>query len=581
MFARVITSKGNQYLNIIETYREGKKVKQKVVANLGRVDELKISSIEKLAQKLLDIVDSPKSVDDSPTPNIEELERYNYGFVIYRNIWNRLGLDDILDSLVVNKNISYDFKNVIFSMVVDRLLKPKSKLALFGNKEDYLAINDELQLNHIYRALDILSTHKITIEQALFDKNKNLFNISTDIVFYDVTTFYYESKEENDLKKFGYSKDGKFGDVQVVMGLLIDKNGLPIGYELFSGNTFDSKTMLRVLDNLKGKFNLENVVIVADRGLNSKINLKYIKEAGYDYLMASKIKSISKSMKDKILDKKSYTNIIKASDSEEGLYAYKSLEYDNVVKYDEESIDKDTGEVTTQKQTITLKEKLVCTYSDKRARKDYHDRARGLEKANKIIQANQKSSIISTRSHKKYIQKINNQEDENCSDFAMGMDWLKIKEQQRYDGFYAITTSKLDLDPFEVIQNYRNLYKIEDSFRVLKSTFNTRPIFHHKEDRIEAHFIICFLAFMIERDLEIRLKKSKSFQEQTITPNRVREALNSLELSKIKVDNKTLYMKSNHSNNKDKLKFAKNIMRFLHIKQLKNLSTKEELAYLF
>ena len=128
-----ITSKGNQYLNIIETYREGKKVKQKVVANLGRVDELKISSIEKLAQKLLDIVDSPKSVDDSSTPNIEELERYNYGFVIYRNIWNRLGLDTILDSLVEDRNISYDFKSVVFTMVVDRLLKPKSKLALFDN----------------------------------------------------------------------------------------------------------------------------------------------------------------------------------------------------------------------------------------------------------------------------------------------------------------------------------------------------------------------------------------------------------------------------------------------------------------
>ena len=579
MFARVITSKGNQYLNIIETYREGKKVKQKVVANLGRVDELKISSIEKLAQKLLDIVDSPKSVDDSSTPHIEELERYNYGFVIYRNIWNRLGLDTILDSLVEDRNISYDFKSVVFSMVVDRLLKPKSKLALFDNKEDYFNINDELQLNHIYRALDILSANKITIEEALFAKNKNLFNISTDIVFYDVTTFYYESKEENDLKKFGYSKDGKFGDVQVVMGLIIDKNGMPIGYELFSGNTFDSKTMVRVLDNLKGKFNLENVVIVADRGLNSKINLKYIKEAGYDYLMASKIKSISKSMKEKILDKSSYSNIIKASDSDEGLYAYKTIEYDNVVKYDEESINSDTGEVTTQKQSITLKEKLVCTYSDKRARKDYYDRARGLEKSNKIIQENQKSSLTSTRSHKKYIQKISKDND-NCNNFAMGMNWMKIKEQQRYDGFYAITTSKLDLNPLEVIQNYRNLYKIEDSFRVLKSTFNTRPIYHHTERRIEAHFIICFLAFMIERDLEIRLKKSKSFQEQTITPNRVREALNSLELSKIKVDNKTLYMKSNHSNNKNKLKFAKNIMRFLHIKQLKNLSTREDLLCL-
>lgn len=578
MFARVVTSKGNRYLNIIESYRDGKKTKQRVIANLGRVDKLEIDSIERLAEKLLSVVESEKKIEQTSTPNIEELDRYNYGYVVYRKLWNRFKLDKILDKLVVDKKIKYDFKSVVFSMVVDRLMKPKSKLALIENKEDYFHINDELQLNHIYRGLDILAANKIEIEEALFNQNKTMFNISTDIVFYDVTTFYYESKNENDLKKFGYSKDGKFGDVQIVMGLMIDKNGLPIGYELFTGNTFDSKTMVKVLDNLKEKFNLDKVIIVADRGLNSKINLKYIKDAGYDYLMAVSIKSLNKKMKDAILDKKSYTNILATEDSEDGLYAYKTLEYDNVVKYEEEITNSDTGEVSRTKEEITLKEKFVCTYSDKRARKDQYDRGRGLDKANTIILNNQKSSLTTTRSFKKFIQKES--KEDNCNEFIMGMDWMKIKEQQRYDGFYAITTSKLDLDPMEIIQNYRNLHKIEDSFRVLKSTFNTRPIFHHKEQRIEAHFIVCFIAFMLERDLEIRLKKSKSFTTYTITPERIKEALNSLELSKIKVDNKTLYMKSNHSNGKKKLKFAKEIMRFLQIKQLKNISTREELLCL-
>ena len=577
MFARVITSKGKEYLNIIENYRDGKKVKQRVVANLGRVDKLNINSIENLAEKLLKIVESKKRLTNSIEPQIEELDRYNYGYVVYRNIWNRFKLDDILDKLVEDKNITYDFKSVIFSMVIDRLLKPKSKLALFNNKEDYFNINNELQLNHIYRSLDILADKKIDIEEALFNRNKNLFNISTDIVFYDVTTFYYESKNENDLKKFGYSKDGKFGDVQVVMGLLIDKNGLPIGYELFSGNTFDSKTMVKVLDNLKGKFNLDKVVIVADRGLNSKINLKLIKDAGYDYLMALSIKSMSENMKDIILDKESYSNILTTEDSKYGLYSYKEFGYYNEVRYKEE-VQEDSGESKLKNKKITLKEMVICTYSDKRAKKDRHDRYRALDKANSLILNNQKSSITSTRSFKKFIQK--NTKDDNCKEFTMGMDWMKIKEQQRYDGFYAITTSNLDLDPIEVIQNYRNLYKIEDSFRVLKSTFDTRPIYHYKEHRIEAHFIICFIAFMLERDLEIRLKKSKSFKNYVITPERIKEALNSLELSQIKVDNKILYMKSNHSNSQEKFKFAKSIMKFLHIKQLKNISTRENLLCL-
>jgi len=578
MFIRITKSKNHQYVKVVKNYREDGKVKQKVIANLGKLEDISTKEAENIASKLLSLAKSSKVViENSSLPEIEELDRYNYGFVVYRNIWNRYRLDEILDNLVKDRKIEYDFKSVVFSMVIDRLLKPKSKLALFNNKDDYFAINNELQLNHIYRSLDILADKKIDIEEALFSRNKSLFNVSTDIVFYDVTTFYYESKNENDLKKFGYSKDGKFGDVQVVMGLLIDKNGLPIGYELFSGNTFDSKTMVKVLDNLKSKFNLDKVVIVADRGLNSKINLKLIKDAGYDYLMAVSIKSMSKKMKEIILDKSMYLNILSKEDSKDGLYSYKQFGYYDDVTYEEE-IENDNGEVELKKRKITLKEMMVCTYSEKRAKKDRYDRYRALDKANNIILNNQKSSLTSTRSFKKFIQKET--QEGNCNEFTMGMDWMKIKEQSRYDGFYAITTSNLDLDPIEVIQNYHNLYKIEESFKVLKSTFDTRPIYHHKEHRIEAHFIVCFIAFMLERDLEIRLNKSKSFTKYTITPNRIREALNSLELSKIKVDNKILFMKSNHSNGQDKLKFAKDIMRFLHIKQLKNISTREDLVCL-
>ena len=577
MFARVITSKGKKYLNIITTYREGKKTKQRVVANLGRVDELNISSIENLASKLLDIVDSDKKLNDRVTPQLEELDRYNYGFIAYKDIWDRFRLDDILDSLVCDKSIKYNFKNIVFSMVVDRLLKPKSKLAMFNNKDDYFSINSSLNLNHIYRSLDILALNKESIEKSLFNRNCNLFNISTDIVFYDVTTFYYESKNENDLKKFGYSKDGKFGDVQVVMGMLIDKNGLPIGYELFSGNTADSKTMIAILDKLKERFKIDTVVIVADRGLNSKPNLKAIKDAGYDYLMAAKIKTMSAETQTDILNNKDYITI-NDEDSDNGLYSYKVIDYDNKIRYKKECVDSNSGEITIKNIETTLKEKLVCTYSQKRANKDRYDRYRALEKANNIIVQNQKSSLTSTRSFKKYI--ANETKADGCKDFIMSLDWKKIKKDRLYDGYYAITTSRVDLNPIEVIDNYHNLYKIEDSFKVLKSTFDTRPIYHYKESRIEAHFIVCFIAFMLERDLEIRLKKSKSFKNQVITPNRIKEALNALEVSKVRVDNRVFYMKSNHTNSKDKLKLGRSIHRFLHIKQLKNLSTKEDISQL-
>jgi len=573
MFLRVINSKNHKYIRIVENYREDGKIKQKVIANLGKLEDITTKEAENIASKLLELVGSSKKIsDDYKVPSLEELDRQNYGYVVYKRIWDRFKFDAILDEIVKGKRIEFDFKKVVFSMVIDRLLSPKSKLALFNNKDDYIDINEDLKLNHIYRSLDILADNKEKIEEYLFNQNKNLFNISTDIVFYDVTTFYYESKNENDLKRFGYSKDGKFGDVQIVMGLLIDKNGLPIGYELFSGNTFDSKTMLKTLKSLKEKFNLDKVVIVADRGLNSKLNLKLIKDAGFDYLMSVSIKQLPNDIKSIITDKSFYRTIISDKDSEDGLYAINYFGYYNIVKYKDEN---------NKNRTIKLKEMVVCSYSQKRAKKDMYDRYRALDKANNTILNNQKSSLTNTRSFKKYIQKLSKQEDnDNCKDYTMALDWLKIKEQQKYDGLYAITTSKLDLDPLEVIENYHNLYRIEDSFRVLKSTFKTRPIYHHKTSRIEAHFIICFIAFMLERDLEIRLKKSKSFTKYTITPDSIKEALNSLELSKIKIDNKIFYLKSNHTNTKDKLKFAKDIMRFLHIKQLKNLSTPKEVQEL-
>ena len=178
MFARIIKTKGRKYLNIIDGYRDKDgKVKQRVVANLGRVEELKQSSIENLAKKLLEIVNSKKRVQDSKIPEIEELDRYNYGYVAYKKIWDRFKLDDILSNLVKDKGIQYDFANIVFSLVIDRLLKPKSKLAFFKNKDDYFNINDELKLHQIYRALDILADNKEQIEQELFKRNKTLFNV--------------------------------------------------------------------------------------------------------------------------------------------------------------------------------------------------------------------------------------------------------------------------------------------------------------------------------------------------------------------------------------------------------------------
>jgi transposase len=374
--------------------------------------------------------------------------------------------------------------------------------------------------------------------------------------FYDVTTFYFESKTQDDLRDFGFSKDHKVNEVQVVMGLLIDAEGLPLGYELFRGNTFDSKTMISILKKLKDQFGIKHITIVADRGLNSKLNFKEIKESGFDYIVSAKIKTMPNETQEKIINGEGYTQI--KQDRDKGYYGYKTMSYTNIVKYKDNGIS----------HILELKENLICTYSDKRANKDKKDRLRLQQKAQELIDSNNKSSMNEQKGHKKYIKKVHQN---SCDTFEMQLDLEKLKADEKYDGYYAIHTSNLSLNPLDVIQNYHNLYKIEDSFRVLKSTFKTRPIYHFKPSRIEGHFILCFLSFFLERHMEYQLKNNKKTKEQITDANNINDALQSINFIKTDIENKPYYLKSNHT------KLASLMFDVFKIKQPKQLNTQNDI----
>ena len=225
-------------------------------------------------------------------------------------------------------------------MVVNKLLKSSSKLALFNNKDEYARLNDELKLQDLYKTLDILALNKENIEKKLFEQRTNLFNYKLDIVFYDVTTFYFESQKADKLKDFGFGKDGKINEVQVVMGLLIDKESMPVAYELFQGNTTDVSTLKKMVEPLKKRFNIDNVVIVADKGINSKPNLYFMTENSMDYIVSSRIKSMQKKTQDKIIDINDYKEMKTSSDDGHTML-YKEIAYTNV--YTELREDAQTG----------------------------------------------------------------------------------------------------------------------------------------------------------------------------------------------------------------------------------------------
>ena len=572
MFLKSTRAKGHDYLKIVESYREKGKSKHRTIVNLGRADILAESGLENIIRGLQKYLKQNKNQSHNIRDiyTMQEKARVNYGYIAFQALWDKYSLSKLLNSLIEERKVEFDFVQTVFLMVINQLLNPSSKYFLHQNQNSYFSSGNDFQLHHFYRSLDILAENKVSIENALFSKNKNLFNMKVDIVFYDVTTFHFESQRQNDLRDFGFSKANKFNEVQVVLGMLIDCEGRPIGYELYPGNTFDSKTLLKILKKLKDQFSLNKVIIVADKGLNSKLNLKYIKDNGFDYIVSARIKNMKRSVQKEILSDKDYRKISNNDlyywqdnfDNSENLFTYKELDYTNVIRY----VDEDQVEVGKRKKwnKEELSEKLVCTFSSKRARKDAKDRERAIEKAMKLISANNTSAVSTKRGYKRFV--TNDQETIKNASYNLQLDTAKISDESRFDGYYAIQCSDLSLNPLKVIDNYHYLFKIEESFRILKSTMETRPIFLWTPKRIKGHFVSCFIAFLLERELELRLRKRKI----DFSTERIKTALNTMEFSEVEIEGQKYFLKGKHNS------LASKIFAALKIKQPLNLMAEEQ-----
>jgi len=527
VFIKTTKSKDYEYIKLVESYRENGTTKHRVLYNFGRADQIKKDeSFLNVVKRLCEIAEitidnDPEADNKSIFDNCSEATFYNYGYLAYLKLWKELAIEDILYGLQSGTKTQFPVPETAFLMAVQHLLEPRSKLSTYTHQNRYFNLTN-IPLQHMYRTLDKLGVWKEDIESELFEYNYVRTGQQVDVVFYDVTTFAFESIIADELKDFGYSKDCKFNEVQVVMGMIIDINGMPVGYELFQGNTFDGKTMVSALNNIKKRFGIHRVIIVADRGLNIKVNLKLIKEAGYGYIMASKIKGMSNTMKEKVLSTEGFETVSDASGKE--VFRYKTIPYTNVFK-DENN------------ETHRLEENLIITYSAKRAKKNQKDRERLVEKAKQLLEHPEKIKSSNKRGGKKYIDQT---DPEQAQTWALAEE--KIKQDARFDGYYGIQTSEKNMSAIEVMEAYHTLWKIEESFRIMKSTMEVRPVFHWTPKRIRGHFVICFLSFLMERKLEYCLKGVKD--EVLASPNKIQESLNSMQLAVIETDSQgEMYIK--------------------------------------
>lgn len=533
MIMQVYKSRGKEYVRIIESYRDPvtKQPKTKVIETFGNKEALLASdpeALEKIRRKVeIMNANAEQLKQEEISKNLREFleikasaempEHFpvkNYGCWVYQKLWNELNLDYFFDYRQKRySKIKYPVKNIVSMLVTSRLLDPDSKKATYEKWENYLT-SRPCKLEEVYRTLSFLGSQKESLEKHLNKQLAESYQRNLSVAFYDVTTYYFESVEADSLKKFGYSKDNKVNQVQVVMGLLIDDQGIPISYELFPGNTSDFRTLEPVMKSLKERYGISRLIITADRGLNSKGNLAFLRSIGFDYVMAYKIRSASNSVKSDILDETSYTSLNSS-------FKFKEMPLKQSLKYN--------GEY------VGFTDRLIMTWSMSRQLKDRKDRERLIQKAKKLVESKSNMKTEMQKGGKKYVQMTFFETD------RLEFNDKKAAYDEQFDGYYGIVTSDESLSTFDIVSLYEGLWKIEESFRVMKTNLEARPIYVWTEASIRGHFVVCYLALVMQRFLEYRMRLN-GYSESTEC---IQESLRNATLTQITPKDKlAMYLKN-------------------------------------
>ncbi|MEX2347228.1 MAG: IS1634 family transposase, partial [Balneolaceae bacterium] len=426
----------------------------KVVKSFGGSNDIqKIKDLTTKARRWLDQLQGLQPFDftneqqvfEHFLSNINRLQFVGLELLLGR-IFDQIGFDQIQEP-------------VFRQLVLYRVAFPGSKLKTTEYLQRYAGLS--WNEDQVYRYLDKLFHHQSERVQSIsYAHSKHILGEDVKVVFYDVTTLYFEIDREDELRKTGFSKEGKHQKPQIVLGLLVSSNAYPLAYEIFEGNKFEGHTMLPVIEAFKEKFNLNKLIVVADAGLMSKANIDQLKDNGYEFILGARLKKEPDWVKQRLF-----------------------------------GLDLDDGQsAIIDKEGI----KLVVCWSQKRAKKDAYNRQKGLKKLEKQIKSKKLTKAhINNRGYNKYL-KLDGQ-------ISVSIDYQKFKEDTKWDGLKGyVTNARLKKE--QIITNYTNLWHIEKAFRISKTDLKIRPIYHRLNRRIQAHICICFAAYKVYKELERQLK---------------------------------------------------------------------------
>ena len=578
MYLDCFKNYGKPYLRIVHNFyhTENGKLKQKRVTlkNLGLLsnyDDGKPDLLIRLREKFksgelvdlneFNLDEIKKEKDTIPITELNlKLNPKNIGYLFLSQIYNELGITEVLNRIKSDSKIDYDLNGITKLLVFGRILDPQSKKKTFEKRDQYLfPIVDCNEIKEVYRTLDVLEENSKKIQNRMNTKIKNSsIGRKTDLTYYDVTNYYfetmygdddvYELDENNEIvkdekgnpiivqkgfRKIGVSKENNKGPI-VQMGLFIDNNGLPVSHKLFPGNTQDKTTFKDVLEHDVDEMDLGHIVVVADNGMNTQENKYLIVDKGNGYIVSKSVKRSWKSQREWALQDDDY-NYIKNKKGEI-VFKYKSRINEITLTY---------KNVDGTKSSKKIKEKEIIYWSKKHYEREFNQNKKFIEylesckeHPDKLKDKERKSQqFIKTVDVDKKTGEIIHPEK-----VIVFLD-KKLEKYKETLGYYSIVTSEIDEGDKEIINRYHGLSRIEDSFRIIKSDLEGRPIYVWTEEHIKAHFLICFIALTIIRIIQYKILKYENKStlnvdgwEQGITAEKIKESLNNFQADSIYLD---------------------------------------------
>lgn len=499
MFVRIKKAGPRTYLCIVESYREGKRIKQRTIANLGRFDHLRQSGqLEALIRSLAKFSERMAVLSAFKEDQSLRCWAKQWGnLLVFRRLWEEMGLAEIIARIQRGKKVEFDLESALFYTVLHRLSEPGSDLQASKWIEGvYDPLRLELQYHHFIRAMGYAAEMKEEVEEELFRWEKDLFSRELDLVFFDTTSIYFEGEGPEGLAVYGNSKDYRPFSKQMIVGVVMTRSGKPLCCEFWPGNMSDIESLKEVVRRLKERFSIERVILVCDRGMVSRKNILFLEKEEFGYILGVRLRKVKRVREDVLARPGRYVEVAENLRVKE--VELEGERYIVCLNPEEE------------KRERELREKLVEELKGKLSTSP--------------------SSLITNRGYKKYLKVRKD---------SIMLDMKKIEGEARFDGKFVLTTNT-ELSSGEVAVTYKNLLQVELAFRSLKDILSTRPVYHQTAENTKGHVFCSYLALMLLIELRRRLKEKG---EVPPWPEVIRD-LRSLQAIKISIDGKSFLLRS-------------------------------------